>query len=103
MSPNNWIEATAPTVEAAISQALETLGVSEDDAIIEVLSTPRSGLLGIGARPAKVRVQRRQSEVAAAESRHGGLRLQAAAKRGRPAKHEPRAMVVKKALRSGRP
>ncbi len=67
MSPNNWIEATAPTVEAAISQALETLGVSEDDAIIEVLSTPRSGLLGIGARPAKVRVQRRQSEVAAAE------------------------------------
>ncbi len=66
MSPNNWIEATAPTVEAAISQALETLGVSEDEAIIEVLSTPRSGLLGIGARPAKVRVQRRQPEGASA-------------------------------------
>lgn len=66
MSPNNWIEATAPTVEAAISQALETLGVGEDEAIIEVLSTPRSGLLGIGARPAKVRVQRRQPEGASA-------------------------------------
>jgi spoIIIJ-associated protein len=69
MSPNNWIEATAPTVEAAISQALEQLGVSEDKAIIEVLSTPRSGLLGIGARPAKVRVQRRQPEGAPSEAR----------------------------------
>ena len=69
MRPNNWIEATAPTVEAAISQALEQLGVSEDKAIIEVLSTPRSGLLGIGARSAKVRVQRRQPEGASGEIR----------------------------------
>jgi len=72
MSPNNWIEATAPTVEAAISRALEQLGVSEDKAIIEVLSTPRSGLLGIGARPAKVRVQRRQPEGAPSEARPRG-------------------------------
>lgn len=51
------IEVTAKTVELAISQALEELGVSEDVALIEVLDEGESGgLLGFGRRPARVRV-----------------------------------------------
>lgn len=56
---NEKIEVTAATVDAAISQALEQLGAREDDVEITVLSTPRTGLLGLGARQARVRVTRR--------------------------------------------
>jgi spoIIIJ-associated protein len=57
--PNEAIEVTAPSVDEAIKQALDQLGASEDDVIIHVLSTPRSGVLGLGARQARVRVERR--------------------------------------------
>lgn len=59
MSSSDSIEVTAATVENAISQALEQLGAHEDDVTIEVISTPRAGVLGLGARPARVRVTRR--------------------------------------------
>ena len=55
--PNEAIEVTAPSVDEAIKQALDQLGASEDDVIIHVLSTPRSGVLGLGARQARVRVE----------------------------------------------
>jgi spoIIIJ-associated protein len=58
------IEVTATSVDEAISQALERLGAQQDSVTIEVLSTPRSGVLGIGARPARVRVTRRAEEIA---------------------------------------
>ncbi|MGA2411495.1 MAG: RNA-binding cell elongation regulator Jag/EloR [Candidatus Binataceae bacterium] len=64
MSPSDSIEASAATVEQAISQALDQLGAHQDDVTIEVLSTPRSGVLGLGVRPARVRVSRRAPEVA---------------------------------------
>jgi spoIIIJ-associated protein len=64
MSSSETIEVTAATVETAISQALEQLGALEDDVTIEVLSTPRTGVLGLGARPARVRVTRRAPEAA---------------------------------------
>jgi spoIIIJ-associated protein len=64
MSSSDSIEITAATVETAISQALEQLGAHEDDVTIEVISTPRTGVLGLGARPARVRVTRRPPEVA---------------------------------------
>src|SRR5713226_8371871 len=63
-SSTDSIEVTAPTVDAAIQQALEQLGAQADDVTIEVLSTPRSGVLGLGARQAKVRVTRRAPEAA---------------------------------------
>ncbi len=59
MSMSDPIEITAATVEEAIKQALAELGAPEEDVTIEVLATPRSGVLGLGARPAKVRVTRR--------------------------------------------
>jgi spoIIIJ-associated protein len=60
--PNEAIEVTAPSVDEAIAQALDRLGASHDDVIIQVLSTPRSGMLGLGARQARVRVERRAPE-----------------------------------------
>ncbi len=55
----NSVEVTAPSLDEAVRQALESLGAQEDDVVIEILSTPRSGLLGLGSRPAKVRVTRK--------------------------------------------
>ena len=59
MSDNDSIEVTGATVDEAINEALARLGAAEDDVVIEVLSTPRSGVLGLGARAARVRVARR--------------------------------------------
>lgn len=59
MSSTDSIETSAPTIDQAIGQALAQLGAEQDDVTIEVLSTPRSGVLGLGARPARVRVTRR--------------------------------------------
>jgi spoIIIJ-associated protein len=64
MSDTDSIEVTAATVDEAIKQALDQMGASEDDVAIEILSSPRSGVLGLGARPAKVRVKRRGSSAA---------------------------------------
>ena len=50
------IEATGKTREDAVRAALHALGVSEDDVSVEMLVMPKSGFLGIGAVPAKVRV-----------------------------------------------
>lgn len=60
--PNEAIEITAPSVDEAIKQALDKLGASQNDVIIQVLSTPRAGLLGLGVRQARVRVERRVPE-----------------------------------------
>jgi spoIIIJ-associated protein len=59
MSNNDSIETSAASVEEAIKEALGQLGASEDDVSIEVLATPRAGVLGLGARDARVRVTRR--------------------------------------------
>jgi spoIIIJ-associated protein len=62
MNPNDSIETTAPTIDQAINQALMQLGAEHDDVKIEVLVTPRAGVLGLGARQARVRVTRRALE-----------------------------------------
>jgi len=67
MTPNDYIEAEGATVEQAIREALAKLGAEEADVSIEVIATPRSGLLGLGARPARVRVRRRAPEAARSE------------------------------------
>jgi spoIIIJ-associated protein len=64
MSSSESIETNASTVDEAIRQALAQLGAQEDAVTIEVLSTPRAGVLGLGARQARVRVTRRAPEAA---------------------------------------
>jgi spoIIIJ-associated protein len=62
MTAKDSIEVTGATIDEAISQALSELGVAEDDAVIEVMVTPRSGVLGLGSRQARVRVSRRHGQ-----------------------------------------
>ncbi|MDF9407753.1 MAG: R3H domain protein [Pelotomaculum sp. PtaB.Bin013] len=51
------IEKTGKTVEEAVGQALQDLGVSIDDVEVEVIEEPSKGILGLfGAKPAKVKV-----------------------------------------------
>lgn len=61
------IEKTAKTVQQAIEEALEELGLTEEDVIIEVLDEGDSGLLGIGRKPARVRVTAVEQEEALQE------------------------------------
>jgi spoIIIJ-associated protein len=51
------IEKSAGSVEEAIESALEELGVSEQEAHIQILQEPRGGFLGLKAQPAVVRVR----------------------------------------------
>jgi spoIIIJ-associated protein len=58
MSSERSIETTGETVEEAISRGLTELGgVSPTDVIVEVLEEPSRGMFGLGARPARVRLQ----------------------------------------------
>ncbi|MBP8989664.1 MAG: protein jag [Clostridia bacterium] len=50
------IEKTAKTVQQAIQEALDELGLDEDAVVIEVLDEGETGLLGLLRRPARVRV-----------------------------------------------
>jgi spoIIIJ-associated protein len=50
------LEVSAPTVEAAIQKALEQLGVSREKVEVIVVKAGRSGILGLGAEEAVVRV-----------------------------------------------
>jgi spoIIIJ-associated protein len=51
-----FVEKTGKTVEEAVELALKELNVSEENVNIEVLEEPAKGLLGIGAKPAVVKV-----------------------------------------------
>lgn len=51
-----YIESTGRTEEAAIEAALQKLGMDRDDVSVEVLERAKTGFLGIGASPAKVKV-----------------------------------------------
>jgi spoIIIJ-associated protein len=49
-------EKSAASVEEAVEAALAELGLSEQEASIEILQEPKSGFLGINSSPAVVRV-----------------------------------------------
>jgi len=51
------IERSAPSVEEAVESALAELGISEQEASVEVVQEPKSGFLGISSQPAVVRVR----------------------------------------------
>ncbi len=51
-----WIESTGKTEEAAIEAALRQLGMDRDEVSVEILERAKSGFLGIGSCPAKVKV-----------------------------------------------
>ena len=51
-----YIDVTGRTEDEAIKNALEQLGLDRDDVSVEILERAKSGFLGLGACPAKVRV-----------------------------------------------
>ncbi len=51
-----WIEATGRTEDAAVQSALAQLGLDRDSVSVEVLERAKSGFLGFGSSPAKVKV-----------------------------------------------
>ncbi len=51
-----YIDVTGKTEEEAIRTALSQLGLERDDVSVEILERSKSGFLGIGSSPAKVRV-----------------------------------------------
>jgi spoIIIJ-associated protein len=55
------VEASGKTVDEAIEKALEKLGLDETQVEVEVLSMGKSGILGIGSDPARVRVRPKAS------------------------------------------
>ena len=51
-----FIETTGKTTDDALRAALEELGLTRDEVSVEILTMPKSGFLGIGAVPARLRV-----------------------------------------------
>ena len=51
-----WIETTGKTERDALNKSLKELGLEEDDISIEVITRAKTGFLGIGSCPAKIRV-----------------------------------------------
>ena len=53
----NYLEKTGKTEEEAIATALRELQMERDDVSVEIVERAKSGFLGIGAQPAKIRVR----------------------------------------------
>jgi len=68
------IERSGPSVEEALEAALAELGVSEQEAEVEVVQEARAGFLGLGAQEAIVRVRVPETRL---EVDEGGLEEQA--------------------------
>ena len=81
---NRCVEVSAKNAELAIAQALEQLGVTREQAQIEVLDEGRAGILGIGSRDAVVRV----TKIETIEDRAVDFLTEVTAKMGAPAKVE---------------
>ena len=55
-------EFEARTVKEAITKGLETLGLSQDDVIIEIIDEGRSGVFGVGGKDAVVRITPKEDD-----------------------------------------
>ena len=51
-----FIETTGKTEEEAVANALRQLGLDRDDVSVEIIERAKSGFLGLGSSPARVRV-----------------------------------------------
>ena len=51
-----FIETTGKTEEEAVANALRQLGLDRDDVSVEIIERAKSGFLGLGSSPARIRV-----------------------------------------------
>jgi spoIIIJ-associated protein len=91
MSNIDSIEITADSVEDATAEALAQLSARSNEVTIEVLATPRAGVLGLGARQARVRVTRNSANTTAPPDKDGNRRERTASSE-RPAPRNPPAV-----------
>ncbi len=63
----SYIDVTGKTEEEAIRKGLEQLGMDRDDVSVEILERAKSGFLGIGSNPARVRLTYGPEEAPVAE------------------------------------
>ena len=89
-------EVEAASVEEATQEALEQLGAREDEVTIEVVATPRAGVLGLGARQARVRVTRKDAAGA------GAIRRRRLKRRRQGQQDKRRKLASAQRRRSGR-
>ena len=63
----SYIDVTGKTEDEAIRKGLEQLGMDRDDVSVEILERAKSGFLGIGSAPARVRLTYGPEEAPVAE------------------------------------
>ena len=56
------MEFTGKTVQEAVENGLKELGLTEDKAVWKVLEEPTKGILGIGAKKAKIELSAKKSD-----------------------------------------
>ena len=89
-----WIETTGRSEEDAIAAALFQLGLDRDDVSVEVIERAKSGFLGFGGNPAKVRVS---YEVPGEEETPAAEPEKAPAEEPKPVTEAPKAAPAPKA------
>ena len=52
----SYIDVTGKTEDEALRKGLEQLGMDRDDVSVSILERAKSGFLGIGASPARIRI-----------------------------------------------
>lgn len=65
----SYIDVTGKTEEEAVKKALAQLGLDRDDVSVEILERAKSGFLGLGGNPARVRISYGAEEPASAEEK----------------------------------
>ena len=102
MNERTTLEIIAPTVEEAIQQGLEQLGLTADAVSVEVLDSGSKGLFGLGGRQVRVRLSVNpppQPEAPAVQPRSKPEPKPASAKKAesKPKAKEPKPRAEKKA------
>ena len=97
-------EVSARTIEEAISQGLEHLGVSISDVTVDVLEEGSKGLFGLfGSRPAKVRLTMKEEDDSEENVAKALLADALNDEEAKPKKQEPKAEKPEKAEKKAAP
>ena len=88
----SYIDVTGKTEEEAVAKALAQLGMDRDDVSVEILERAKSGFLGIGSSPARVRVTYGPEEAPLAEPAAAPVKPESkpAPRKEQPRKEQPR-------------
>ena len=67
----SYIDVTGKTEDEALRKGLEQLGMDRDDVSVSILERAKTGFLGIGATPARIRITYGPEEADVAAPRRG--------------------------------